>query len=92
MRPSLARRIFLFPVKLYQKFISPVLGANCIYQPTCSSYFTSCVEQFGIIRGTVLGVARLLRCSRLFLGGPDEVPTYFTFKDIKDPYIRFRRH
>lgn len=87
-----ARKIFLLPVKAYQKLISPMLGANCIYSPTCSEYFKQAVMQHGIIKGTILGTSRILRCNRFYMGGPDPVPQEFSFKYIRDRRIIFRRH
>lgn len=92
MKAGLVKRIYLLPVRFYKKHISPALGGNCIYTPTCSSYFEQAVMKHGIIKGTVLGLARILRCNRLFMGGPDEVPEYFTFKALKEPYTVYRRH
>ena len=48
--------------------------------------------RFGIIKGTILGFSRILRCSRLYYGGPDDVPETFSFKDIRAKRIAFRRH
>ena len=92
MARNIARKIFLIPVKGYQKLVSPFLGANCIYCPTCSEYFNTSVMRFGIIKGTILGISRILRCSRMYYGGPDEVPQAFSFKHIRDMRIAFRRH
>ncbi len=92
MSRHFARKIFLLPVKAYQKLISPFLGANCIYSPTCSEYFNQCVLRFGIIKGSIMGFARIFRCSRLYFGGPDEVPEDFSFRHIRARYIAFRRH
>jgi hypothetical protein len=92
MGRMIARKIFLLPVKGYQKLVSPFLGANCIYCPTCSEYFNKAVMRFGIIKGTILGMSRILRCNRLYFGGPDEVPEQFSFRYIKDRRTAFRRH
>ncbi|MBQ5364790.1 MAG: membrane protein insertion efficiency factor YidD [Spirochaetales bacterium] len=92
MGKNVARRIFLFPVKGYQKLISPMLGDNCIYTPSCSEYFNRAVMKFGIVKGTILGMSRILRCSRLYYGGPDDVPQTFSFRYIRDRRIAFRRH
>ncbi len=89
---QLIRKIFLLPVVAYQKLISPFLGKNCIYSPTCSQYFKLAVMKHGIFKGTILGVSRILRCSRFYLGGLDPVPDEFSFKYIKDSRIIFRRH
>ena len=92
MSRHLARKIFLLPVKAYQKMVSPFLGANCIYSPTCSEYFNRSVMEFGIIKGSILGFSRIFRCSRLFFGGPDDIPQSFSFRYIRAQYIAFRRH
>ena len=86
------RKIVLLPVKAYQKLISPMLGANCIYSPTCSEYFKQAVMQHGIIKGSILGTARILRCNRFYMGGPDPVPQEFSLKYIRDRRTIFRRH
>lgn len=85
------KKAFLLPVAAYQKFISPMLGSNCIYSPTCSEYFKQAVMKHGIAKGTILGVARILRCNRFYMGGPDPVPDEFSFKYIKDRRTIFRR-
>ena len=92
MGRNIARKIFLLPVKGYQKLISPFLGANCIYSPTCSEYFNQAVMKFGIIKGTILGFSRLFRCNRLFYGGPDDIPCTFSFRYMRAQRIAFRRH
>lgn len=92
MLKDIARKIFLLPVRGYRRFISPLLGGNCIYSPTCSEYFMQCVMKFGILRGTVMGTSRILRCNRLYYGGPDPVPEDFSFRHIRNTRIAFRRH
>jgi uncharacterized protein len=86
------RKVFLLPVVAYQKLVSPFLGKNCIYSPTCSQYFKEAVLKHGILKGSLLGTTRILRCSRFYLGGPDPVPDVFSFKYIKESKIIFRRH
>ncbi|MCQ2412816.1 MAG: membrane protein insertion efficiency factor YidD [Sphaerochaetaceae bacterium] len=92
MNKDVARKIYLIPVKGYQKFLSPFLGKDCLYSPTCSHYFCQAVMKHGILKGTTLGVARILRCNRLYYGGIDEVPEVFSFKAIHDKKVSFRRH
>jgi len=88
---KIIKAVFLAPVKFYQKIISPAIGKNCIYTPSCSHYMVEAVEKHGVIKGGILGVARILRCSRFFLGGEDPVPEEFSFKNIRTPYIVFKR-
>ncbi len=50
-------------VRLYQLVLSPFLGGQCRFQPTCSHYFIEAVEKYGAISGTCRGVWRILRCN-----------------------------
>ncbi|MDP7553680.1 MAG: membrane protein insertion efficiency factor YidD [Candidatus Thioglobus sp.] len=56
------RNIVLFPIKLYQWLISPLLGSNCRHIPTCSEYTHEAVKYHGAIKGLGLGAKRLSKC------------------------------
>ena len=57
-------------VKIYKLLISPFLGNNCRYLPTCSEYFIDCLKEFGFIKGCMLGTKRILSCHPIkMLGG-----------------------
>ena len=57
-------------IKIYQLILSPVLGNNCRYLPTCSQYFIDSLKEFGFIKGCVLGTKRILSCHPIkILGG-----------------------
>ena len=77
---SLATRIVLAPVRLYQRVISPALPRRCKYHPTCSAYATQAIERYGILRGAVLAVWRVLRCNPFSHGGFDPVSAQTLFK------------
>ncbi len=49
-------------VRGYQLFISPWLGKNCRYEPTCSQYMLLAIEKYGPVKGFIKGVRRMLRC------------------------------
>tara|TARA_Y100001970_G_scaffold1824_1_gene2149 strand:+ start:487 stop:729 length:243 start_codon:yes stop_codon:yes gene_type:complete len=57
-------------IKLYQLIISPYMGNNCRYLPTCSQYFIESLNEFGFVKGCFLGLKRILRCHPIkALGG-----------------------
>ena len=59
-------------IKFYKYFISPYIGSNCRYLPTCSDYFIECIKLNGAVKGCTLGIRRILRCHPIkFLGGSD---------------------
>ena len=73
-RPSPVARLFIGGIRLYQRWLSPALGRNCRFSPTCSAYAVGAIGRFGVIRGSALAVRRLGRCQPLVEGGYDPVP------------------
>jgi putative membrane protein insertion efficiency factor len=69
----MARTVVLAPVVAYQRLISPALPRRCKYEPTCSRYAVQAVREYGILRGLVLALWRLLRCNPWSHGGYDPV-------------------
>jgi hypothetical protein len=65
------RAAFTAPIATYRRIISPGLPRRCRYEPTCSSYAIQAVGKYGILRGSVLAVWRLLRCNPWSHGGYD---------------------
>jgi hypothetical protein len=61
-------------IRLYKRFLSPMLPSACIYTPTCSEYTYQAIERYGLIRGGWLGVKRIARCHPFHEGGYDPVP------------------
>ncbi|MDD5307836.1 MAG: membrane protein insertion efficiency factor YidD [Deltaproteobacteria bacterium] len=68
------RRVALLFIRAYQAAISPLLGPCCRFHPSCSAYTAECVERFGAVRGTWLGLLRLLKCHPFHPGGYDPPP------------------
>ncbi len=58
-------------VKIYQWTLSPLLGRQCRFEPTCSVYFIESVRRYGAIRGSWRGILRILRCNPWHPGGHD---------------------
>lgn len=61
-------------IRGYQLFLSPVLGNNCRFDPTCSAYAMEALARHGAVRGTWLGARRILRCHPWGGHGHDPVP------------------
>ena len=65
---------FILLIKFYSLFISPLIGGNCIYSPTCSEYGINALKKYGVFKGSFLTAKRILKCNSLFKGGYDPVP------------------
>ena len=61
-------------IKIYKLFLSPLLGNNCRYHPTCSSYAIEAFETHGLIKGLYLSIKRVSKCHPLGGSGIDHVP------------------
>ncbi len=64
-------KIFIFLIKLYRKYISPLKKPSCRFYPTCSSYGISAYEKYGFFKGTYLTLKRILKCHPFHPGGYD---------------------
>jgi putative membrane protein insertion efficiency factor len=68
------KKVMLYVLKFYRKYISPLKPPTCIYIPTCSEYAVQAVEKYGALKGGWLAVKRVLRCNPFFKGRHDPVP------------------
>lgn len=73
-RPPLAARPLIWLVRVYQVTLSPLLGSNCRFRPTCSRYMIEALAEHGALRGTWLGLRRVGRCHPWGGHGDDPVP------------------
>jgi putative membrane protein insertion efficiency factor len=80
------RSILIALIQCYRWFVSPLLGANCRFYPTCSCYAQDAIHRHGVIRGTWLASGRLLRCHPWHPGGYDPVP------DAPPPFLKRPSH
>lgn len=65
------KSVSIFLINIYKKFISPIIGNNCRFTPTCSEYTKQAIEKYGVLKGIRLGVFRILRCNPFCKGGYD---------------------
>ncbi len=68
------RKLFILPIRFYQMAISPLLGKNCRFEPTCSQYALEAIEEWGVLKGSWLGMKRISRCHPWGSHGYDPVP------------------
>lgn len=66
-------RIFVIPIRIYQKFISPLFPPSCRFTPTCSQYAVEALKKHGIVKGSIKSIWRILRCNPFNKGGYDPV-------------------
>jgi putative membrane protein insertion efficiency factor len=67
----------IFLLGCYKRWLSPLLGPRCRFHPSCSDYTRVAIARFGALRGSWLGLCRIIRCQPLCTGGADPVPTEF---------------
>ncbi|MFL2804168.1 MAG: membrane protein insertion efficiency factor YidD [Dehalococcoidia bacterium] len=67
-------KLLLLIIVIYQKSISPFLPSVCRHMPTCSNYSYEALEKYGLIKGLILTIRRLLKCRPMGTSGYDPVP------------------
>lgn len=73
-KTTLAQRLILGIIRGYQRYISPLLGSNCRFYPTCSHYTYEAIAKYGVRKGGWMGLRRIGRCHPFNAGGYDPVP------------------
>lgn len=73
------KKIFIWLIRGYRIFISPLFPPTCRFVPTCSQYAIEAIEKFGIFQGGWLALRRILRCHPFHRGGYDPVPESLNF-------------
>jgi len=68
------KTVVLGVIKLYQRFLSPLLPPSCRFVPSCSRYTYEAIEKYGLLKGGWLGIKRIGRCHPFSAGGYDPVP------------------
>jgi putative membrane protein insertion efficiency factor len=67
-------------IRAYRLFVSPLLGPRCQYHPSCSRYALDALDEYGVVRGSILAGWRLLRCNPWSHGGVDRVSDQTLFR------------
>jgi putative membrane protein insertion efficiency factor len=67
----MVKKLLIALVRFYQKAISPLFPSSCRYYPTCSNYTIMAIEKYGVVKGTLKAVWRILRCNPWSKGGID---------------------
>ena len=68
---KIPRKLEILLIRFYQKYISSAFGKRCVYYPSCSEYTRQAVDKYGIIKGNLLGIKRILKCNPWSHGGID---------------------
>ena len=68
------KKIFIFFIKMYQKYISPMKTTKCPYIPSCSQYGLEAINKYGAFKGGFMALWRIIRCNPFSKGGYDPVP------------------
>lgn len=85
------KHLLMILVRGYQRFISPLFPPSCRYSPTCSAYTLTALQKHGAVKGTLMGIARILRCNPFVRGGYDPVPDHFSLhrnKPAEEAYLK----
>ena len=73
-RRNLAQEAAAAALHAYKRYASPYLGTHCRFDPSCSAYTYEAVQEYGVIKGSAMGLLRIARCNADSGGGPDPVP------------------
>ena len=67
------KKIIIFFIKIYKRFISPILPDSCRFYPSCSQYAIDAIKKYGTLKGGMMTIYRILRCNPFNKGGYDPV-------------------
>lgn len=68
------KKVLIFLIKIYQRYLSPLKTTKCPYTPSCSQYGLEAIEKHGAVKGGFLALWRIIRCNPFSKGGYDPVP------------------
>ena len=73
MIKNVGAKCIIYLIDFYKYLISPLLGNNCRFLPTCSEYTKGSIVKFGLVKGCCLGFKRILKCHPWGKGGYDPI-------------------
>lgn len=68
------KKIMIWLIMFYRKYLSPLKSTKCPYYPSCSQYGLEAIQKHGVVKGSLLALWRILRCNPFSKGGYDPVP------------------
>ena len=68
------KKILITMIRFYQRYLSPLKSTKCPYYPSCSNYGLEAVKKYGVFKGGILALWRIIRCNPFSKGGYDPVP------------------
>ena len=68
------KKLLIYMINIYRKYLSPLKRTKCPYIPTCSQYGLEAIEKYGAFKGCLLTLWRIIRCNPFSKGGYDPVP------------------
>ena len=81
MKKGKKEPLALLPIRFYQRYLSPLKPfPTCRFIPCCSTYAATAIRRFGLLRGGLMALCRILRCNPFCKGGVDPVPMRFTLR------------
>lgn len=60
---KIPKKVMIYIIKMYQIYISPRFKPSCKYHPTCSNYAIEAIDKYGIIKGSIMSIFRIIRCN-----------------------------
>ena len=83
------KRVLIWLISFYRKYLSPLKSTKCPYFPSCSQYGLEAVQKYGAIKGGLISIWRILRCNPFSKGGYDPVPSMkITMKTKKEKNVK----
>ena len=81
------KSLALWTLRAYKRWVSPALPPSCRYVPTCSEYAIEAVDRYGVVRGGLMAIWRILRCHPFVKGGYDPVKNVWSGHSCSPPAL-----